>query len=539
MRTAQLFKRSGQLIRFNLQRDWLKLTIWIVASVAMFTAIGAKFQGIYSTQAAIDAIVKTLKTPAMVSLFGAFTANPPYTIAKLFATEMVVFMAILLVIMNIMMAVAMTRGEEDSGLLELVRAHQVGRLAPLVAAVVELTLLNALIGVLFACGLQVAQMPGATATGNWLIGSGLAALGWCFGMLTLLLAQLANNASQTTMLSYAVFGVMYVARMGTDVSDPRLTWWIPFGWIEKLSAYQDNHWLPVGALILLGVVCGGVATQLNLHRDVGAGWLPTRPGRATASAYLRGPLGLLWRQLRVTLFAWIVGNFVLGAAYGSIFNNIGDVAKTNPTIKQLLGTHALAEANRMIVKIFIAVLAIVIVVVAVIPAVQVMLKLVSDENKGYLHQVVATAVSRWQLWASFTAWAVVSGSLVLVAGLAGMYLTGLVTMNDPIKWLTYQHVLTAYLPTMLVTIGTASLLVGWGPKWRNLIWLWIGYGFFAVYLGALIDLPKWAKQLSPFGFVNQVPIKAVDWGTSGWMLVITVVLLVLASVGYRHRDLAQ
>lgn len=539
MMSGQLFKRTGLLIRLNLKRDWTKILIWTVTLAGLLTAIAAKFDGIYSTSKAIDSIVKTLKSPAMVSLFGAFTAKPPYTTAKIFATEMVVFMAIVMVIMNIMLAVATTRGEEDDGLLELVRAHAVGRLAPLTAGIVELTGLNFVLGILYGAGLQVSGMPGADTAGNWLIGFGLAAMGWLFGMLTLLIAQLADNAGETTMLSYAIFGVMYIARMSTDVSDPQTTWWIPFGWIEKLSIYQNNDWLPIFWMLLFGLVCAGLAATLNWRRDIGAGFIATRQGRRTASPFLAGPTTLLWRESRTALLAWTIGNLVLGAAYGSIFNTIGDLAKSNPMIKQLLGTSALAAANRVIVKNFIAILAIVIVVVALIPAVQTMLKLVSDENKGYLHQLYATATSRWHVWASYTGFALAEALLVYLAGLVGMYVTGLTVMTDPIKWGTYWQVWLAYVPAMLVMVAAASLLAGWLPKWRYLAWFWVLYGFFSLYLGSLIKLPTWAKKVTPLGFVNKVPLKAIDWSTSWWLLGITVLILVIASIGYRRRDLAQ
>ncbi|WP_047998722.1 ABC transporter permease [Lactiplantibacillus herbarum] len=539
MRLTQLLGHTGLLIGLNFKRDWKKLLIWIVVLTGLLTMIAAKFDSIYGTQASRDAIVKTLKMPAMVSLFGAFTAHAPYTTAKVFATEMVVFIAIFMVIMNMTLAVATTRGDEDDGLLELIRAHAVGRLAPLCAGVVELTVVNLIVGGLFGIGLQIASLPGADAAGNWVIAVGLAALGWSFGMITLLIAQVTNNASGTTMLSYTVLGIMYVARMITDVSDPRLTWWVPFGWIEKINAYQTNRWLPIGCYLLLGIICLGVAALLNSQRDLGAGLIAPRRGRSNASAWLQGPVTLIWRQSRGLIVAWLIGNFVLGASYASVFSTIGDIAKSNPMIKQLLGTSALAAANRVVVKNFIAVLAIVMVIVALIPAVQLMLKLVSDEQKGYLHQVYATATSRWYVWASYTGWAMVTGMGVLASGLVGMYLMGLASMKDPISWLTYWHVFLAYVPAMLVIIAVASVLTGWLPKWRYLAWAWVFYGFFSLYLGNRIDLPKWARRLTPLGFVNKVPIKALSWSTNWWCLALTILILVVAAIGYRRRDLAQ
>ena len=168
-----------------------------------------------------------------------------------------------------------------------------------------------------------------------------------------------------------------------------------------------------------------------------------------------------------------------------------------------------------------------------------MLKLVNDEQKGYLHQVYATATSRWHVWASYTGWAIVTGLLVLLAGLSGMYLMGLTSMVKPISWVTYWHVFAAYAPAMLVMVAVTSALAGWRPKWRYAAWIWVFYAFFSLYLGNLIDLPKWARRLTPLDFVNKVPIKPLDGTTSSWCLLLTVLILVVAALSYRRRDLAQ
>ncbi|CAM3152678.1 ABC transporter permease [Lactiplantibacillus plajomi] len=539
MTLTKWFTRTSALVKLNLRRDWTQLVLWCVVLAGLMTAVAAKFDQIYGSQRALNEIVKTLKTPAMVALFGPMTAKPPYTTAAVFAAEMLVFMALFMVIMNVIIGVRATRHDEDAGLTELVTAHAVGRGAPLLAAIVELTGLNLILGCGYGLGLQLAAMPGADSTGNWLIGFGLAAVGWAFGMLTLVMAQLADSAGGTSRLSFAVLGLLFVLRMSTDVSDPQLTWWVPFGWVEKISAYQANDWAPVWAYLLLGLLLAVLAIVIRLRRDLGAGVIATRRGRQRASWWLRGPVGLVWRQARGGLVAWLVANFVLGAAYGSVFNTIGDLAKTNPMIKQLLGTSALAAANRLVVKNFVAVLAIVMVIIALIPAIQLTLKLVGDEQKGYLHQVGATAAARWHVWAAYTGWGALAGAAVLLAGLAGMAVMGAITMNDSLAWASYWHVWLAYLPAMLVMIAVASLLVGWLPKWRYLAWGWLGYSFFAVYLGTLLTLPEWAQHLSPLGFVDRVPVKAIDWSVSWWCLGLTVLLLGLAAIGYRRRDLAQ
>ena len=72
------------------------------------------------------------------------------------------------------------------------------------------------------------------------------------------------------------------------------------------------------------------------RRDFGAGLVPSRPGRATASAALGSPLGLAWRLQRGALIGWALGLFLLGAAYGSIGNSIEQYIADNPEIAEFL-----------------------------------------------------------------------------------------------------------------------------------------------------------------------------------------------------------
>ncbi|WP_252902356.1 hypothetical protein [Paucilactobacillus hokkaidonensis] len=176
------FSQAGYLTRFYLRRDWLKIVIWMIGLVGLMGVGGGKFDGLYGTKAAMDSIVSTLKTPAMVSLFGPFTAQQPYNVALIFAVEMMVFMGLFMAMMNIYFAVRGTRAEEDSGILELIRAHSVGKYAPLLASIMELLIINVVTGILESLSLMAANMTGADSTGSWLFGLGLAAVGFMFGV---------------------------------------------------------------------------------------------------------------------------------------------------------------------------------------------------------------------------------------------------------------------------------------------------------------------------------------------------------------------
>ena len=81
------YQQSGFLTRFNLRRDWFLILIWLLILGGLMASVAFKFNDLYGTPTSIASIVSTLKMPAMVSLFGAFVAKPPYTTADVFAVS--------------------------------------------------------------------------------------------------------------------------------------------------------------------------------------------------------------------------------------------------------------------------------------------------------------------------------------------------------------------------------------------------------------------------------------------------------------------
>ena len=69
--------------------------------------------------------------------------------------------------------------------------------------------------------------------------------------------------------------------------------------------------------LALTAAAAAAAYVLAVIRDYGAGLLPDQPGRASASRWLRGPLGLAWRLQWGTLLGWAVGfAFTFAASRG-------------------------------------------------------------------------------------------------------------------------------------------------------------------------------------------------------------------------------
>ncbi len=531
------YSKSGFLTRFYLRRDRLRILCWLIGLAGLMAGAAAKFDTLYGTDKALATISETLKTPAMISLLGPFTAHPPYSPALIYATEMMVFMGLFTAMMNIYFAVRNTRAEEDTGVTELVRAHAIGRQSQLLAAGLELICINLLIGVVEALGLQVAGMSGANTAGNWLFGIGLAFFGIMFGAFSLLVAQLVSSSRSATMGSYLVLGVLFIARMATDVQNPDSTWFTVFGWIEKLDIYRANNWWPVALMGITTLITAGIAFLINRQRDVGAGVLPQRNGRKHASVFLAGPFSLIARLERTSIIVWLISLPLLGASYGSIFGTAGDLMKTNPAMAQLIGSDAANKAGQAIVLSFAAKLSIIFVLVATVPALITLLKINTDEKKGYLEQLHARGVSRLHLFFSYTITALLTATIAFFLGIYGMAAAGNQAMKQPIQMTRYLRAFIGYWPALLVVMGIALIIIAFLPRLQNIVWILPIYGLFSLYLGPLVDLPDWAANFTPYGWINNVPVSTIDWQTALWMTVAGGILILIAYFGYKRRDL--
>ena len=155
----------------------------------------------------------------------------------------------------------------------------------------------------------------------------------------------------------------------------------------------------------LAVAAGGTALAFELaaRRDQGAGLLPDRPGRATASAFLRGPFGLAWRLQRGALLGWAVGYAFTFAASGAAAKGVGQLFGTSSALEReftrLGGQAAITNA-------YLAALMLLAGLVAAAYAISVVLRLRAEETGETAEPVLATATGRIRWALSYIAMAV-------------------------------------------------------------------------------------------------------------------------------------
>jgi ABC-2 type transport system permease protein len=191
-----------------------------------------------------------------------------------------------------------------------------------------------------------------------------------------------------------------------------LLWLSPIGWVTQVRAYAGDRWpvlvLPVAAAV---AVAAAAAVVLAARRDLGAGLVPARPGRARAARSLRSPLALAWRLQWGNLIGWAVGGLIYGAAFGSIANNIGSMlgsAQVRNAIARLGGQSGMTDA-------YLAAMMSILGLIVAGYAISAVLRLWSDETSQRAEPLLATATPRVSWGASYLTVAAAGSAAVLTA----------------------------------------------------------------------------------------------------------------------------
>jgi ABC-2 type transport system permease protein len=90
-----------------------------------------------------------------------------------------------------------------------------------------------------------------------------------------------------------------------------------------------------------------------------------------------------------------------------------------------------------------------------------------------------------------------------------------------------------------VLAGIAAALFGLAPKASVAgSWTALGVVVLMLFLGATLQLPGWALDISPFTHVPKLPGGVVSASSLAWLSVIAVALAVAGLAGLRRRDIA-
>ena len=86
-------------------------------------------------------------------------------------------------------------------------------------------------------------------------------------------------------------------------------------------------------------------------------------------------------------------------------------------------------------------------------------------------------------------------------------------------------------------ISLAVFLLGVAPKAVGLVWFYLAYCFIVVYFGGLLDFPQWAKNLSVFELVPQIPLDDLTFKPLVMLTLGSLIITCLGFLGYNRRDI--
>jgi ABC-2 type transport system permease protein len=530
---------TGALAGLALRRDRFRLFAYVLGLGVLQAGMLAASAG-QSRQALVEETELFAKTPAL-RIFGVASG------ASAGATTMIrgyLLLAVLAALMSALSVVRHTRQNEETGRAELVGAAVVGRHAGLATALI--VTVGANVALAAAIGLA-GIMAGQPAVGSFTAGMATGGLGIVFAGVAAVTVQLSSTTRGASGLAAAMLGAAFVLSgignmLGSvDASGLRLTsawpaWLSPMGWGQQMRPFGGDHWWPLGLFAVAFIVLVGAGSVLAARRDVGSSIFSERRGRAEAAPGLSSPFGLVWRLQRGVLLAWAAAMAGFGLVFGAITDEIRDTGgATAEWYQRMGGSEQIVDAYRA------SVIAMAGMAVAIY-AVQILLRMRSEESDGRLEPVLAAAVSRprWLIANLLNVGLGAAGLLVVFA--VGMGLgAGSVLGDIPAQLGAMLEAGVVQLPAILVIAGMVVALTGLLPRAAGTLSWAVLLG--AILLGPLfgaatLQLPAWAQDGSPFTHTPKLPAADLAAVPVVSLIVIAAALVAAGLASLRHRNLA-
>ncbi|WP_394213862.1 ABC transporter permease [Brachybacterium vulturis] len=520
------------LIRLVLRRDRIRLPAWIAGHGLLVVYIGAALPQLAPQEEDLGNLTVMLAQPVGRMFTGpAFGLDAP-TYERFFAAGYMPYLFLLSALMNIFLITRHTRGEEQSGRAELIRANVTGRHTALTAALAVALLANAVVAPVVAV---LAVAVGYAVPGSLLAGLATSLTGMVFAGVAAVTSQLSEFSRAASGMAGAVLGVAFLLRALGDmvaVGGSALSWVSPLGWAAQTAPYVHDRWAPLVLSAALALAAVALAFELQRRRDFSASFVATRPGRAHAHPWLGTPTGLAARLQCGGLLGWGTAILLLGIIDGAFTQAMIDAGDGMPDeLSAIFGTEALVQGYTAFLGSFV-------IIFAAAYAVYAMQTLRAEEGSGRADAVLATPVSR-VVWSASHVLVIAVGILLLatVTGLGTGLATALVTGDgDLLGEVLLAHLAVA--PAALCVLGLCTALFGWLPRLMAALG-WVAVAVLGVVelFAALLDLPDWLRSLSPLHHLAAVPVE--EFALTPFLVVtaVAVAAVVIGLLGLRRRQL--
>ncbi|BBY62583.1 ABC transporter permease [Mycolicibacterium helvum] len=512
------------LVRFALRRDRIRLAVWVSALTLMMVYAPNAIRLAYPDQTQRQARVNLLKTPAGIVLGGPMFGGDETDLGVMMANELTLTLIVAASILAVLTVVRHTRAEEESGAAELVLSSIVGRHARSCAALIVIALVNAVLAVTMTIAMAASGFAVVDTAAMCL---GITAVAVVFGAVAALSAQLWRQARTATGAALAALAAAVLVRGAGDVIDNSgspLSWLSPIAWAQQMRPFVAVRWWPLGPLVMLTIALVAATFMLESRRQYDDGVLASSGERSNPRP-VGGVFGLQLVIQRGLTVGWAIGLLIAGAAFGSMTKSLLDAARGNELLARVLSAHGTDGVYTTMTQFLAA--------ATTAYVVSVVVRLHRDEESGIGEAVLAGSVSRWTWLLSGVGAALTGAALLLVCAGLGNGLGAGLTLGEPMTIVRLTLAALTFLPAMAVVASIAALAVA--LRHPGIGWLAVIFVVCALYLGALLRLPRWLIDASPVGrttapsSISVVPLLV--------MIVIAVVVTLTAGLIYRRRDI--
>lgn len=522
----------GALVSFTIRRDRGRLIIWTLVLTVVIGISAWNLRTVYATQQSIDAYVQLFgDNPALIAFAGPGFGFDRPTIGVILVNETQLWGMISLALMSIFLVNRHTRAEEDTERVELVLSNAVGRHAPTMASMVVVTGTELIICAAAAIIFSIAGYP---VIGSISLSLSFLAVGLVFVGVTAAAAQFFSTGRATTGASLMVLLVAFILRAIGDIGHNALTWFSPIGWGQAVRSFADERWWPFALCAIgAGALMGG-SFWLSNHRDLGAGFISTRPGRASATRTLTDPFGFALRLQRGLIGIWVIGLFLTGYVFGSIAKDVDSMAKDNPQFAEVFAQMGKGSLTDSYLATSLAMLGL----MAGGFGIAAMLAPSNEERSGRLELILSRRVGRFRWIASHLAIAALGTVALMVASGLGVGVAYARVAGDASQIGRLVRAALVTVPAAFVFIGIVVVVFGFLPKAIMLAWVPLAITSIVVFFGELLELPNWALHLSPFEFLPAVPAEPLQLWPLIWLSVVGLVGVAVGLWGFSRRGIA-
>ena len=529
---------TGELARLAFRRDRVALPAAVYVIAVLVAGTAETLKKLYPTAASRVALAATGGgNPALRFLYSRMYGT---SLGSITAWRYGVWAGIFAALMTIFVVIRHTRTDEEAGRQELVGSAAVGRQAALAAALAAAAAASVAVTVLLCVLLPFTRLP---AAGSALLALAIGCCALAFAGIAAVAAQLASSARTARGIALGALGVAFVLRGVGDAAGPGgptwLSWASPLGWIQFTQPFAARDWWVLCLPLAVAAAGTGLAFALAARRDLGAGLLPDRPGRATASVFLAGPSGLAWRLQRGALLGWATGYALTVAACGAAAKGIGQLLGTSTALEHEFARLGGLGAQAAITDAYLAALMLLAGLVAAGYAISAVLRLRTEETGDTAEPVLATATGRVRWALSHIGVAVAGAALLLaVAGVATGLGYGLRAGSAGTEVARMTGAAMAQLLPALVLAAVAAALFGLAPR-ACVAGAWSALGLVVLIslFGQALQVSGWVLDISPFTHAPKLPGGTVSAAPLLWLGLAAVALTAAGLAGLRRRDI--